>query len=412
MRIMAIDDEKLVKKLVKYKIAENKNILYKEAILDTIKKYKNIEEIIISEKIPGEIDFIKLIKKIKQINKKIKIIIILYNKDIEKELLKININNIFYHNIFGIYKLIKKFKLNEKNKKFIHIKNKIFSIFQKINIYLKYKNKNILNKKEKIICIIGENKINTQIIKSIIIKKLIIKNKKIIIMNLNIKNKKMINKKILNKIEINNERRKNKIKNEKINNKIKSIKNKNLINKNIINKKNKNKIKNNSINKINNNFITNRKIIKINNCPQKYFLKIENNYNIYEKIINKNIKEVKNISKILKNKNILIKNKILKDTIKKYKNMNYYVILDIYGNNRNKLINTCESPIIKRYLNLIILENKEKNMVDLINLKNKKVNIIIINNNKNNLSKYFYKFILKNNFKNIKIINFEKLINI
>ena len=51
-------------------------------------------------------------------------------------------------------------------------------------------------------------------------------------------------------------------------------------------------------------------------------------------------------------------------------------------------------------------------MVDLTNLKNKKVNIIIINNNKNNLSKYFYKFILKNNFKNIKIINFEKLINI
>ena len=45
--LTAINNEKLVKKILKNNITENKNILYKEAIIETIKKNKNINIIII-----------------------------------------------------------------------------------------------------------------------------------------------------------------------------------------------------------------------------------------------------------------------------------------------------------------------------------------------------------------------------
>ena len=106
--ITAIIEENILKKISKNKITENKNILYKEAILDVLKKNKKIDTIIISEKIPGEINFIKLIKLIKNTNKKIKIIIILYNQKLEKELIKNKINDIYYNHIISINKLIKK----------------------------------------------------------------------------------------------------------------------------------------------------------------------------------------------------------------------------------------------------------------------------------------------------------------
>ncbi len=60
--VTAIYEENILRKMIKNKIIKNKNILYREAILDTIKNNKKIESIIISEKIPGEINFIKLIK--------------------------------------------------------------------------------------------------------------------------------------------------------------------------------------------------------------------------------------------------------------------------------------------------------------------------------------------------------------
>ena len=75
--ITAIYEEKILRKIIKNKLIKNENILYKEAIIDIVKKNKKIDILIISEKIPGDIDIIKLIKKIKNINKKIEIIIIL-----------------------------------------------------------------------------------------------------------------------------------------------------------------------------------------------------------------------------------------------------------------------------------------------------------------------------------------------
>ena len=64
--ITAIAEENILKKIIKNKLVENKNILYREAIIDILKKDKKIDTIIISEKIPGEINFIKLLKNIKK----------------------------------------------------------------------------------------------------------------------------------------------------------------------------------------------------------------------------------------------------------------------------------------------------------------------------------------------------------
>ena len=61
--ITAIYEEKILRKIIKNKLIKNENILYKEAIIDIVKKNKKIDILIISEKIPGDIDIIKLIKK-------------------------------------------------------------------------------------------------------------------------------------------------------------------------------------------------------------------------------------------------------------------------------------------------------------------------------------------------------------
>ena len=371
--ITAIIEENILKKISKNKITENKNILYKEAILDVLKKNKKIDTIIISEKIPGEINFIKLIKLIKNTNKKIKIIIILYNQKLEKELIKNRINDIYYNHIISINKLIKKLKENKKENKFIKNNNfkinkknhligqktndkKIINLFNnKINNYLfikviieiinKINNNNLMQKeknKNNVICIFGRNKIDKKILELIIIKKLLIKNKKIIKVNLKINNKK-----------------------------IKILKNK--------------------------------KIIKINKTIDKLYLKFKINYQLKEKIINKNIIEIININNILKRQNKLIKIKILKNLIKKYSNNKYYIIINVFY--INKKIPIKKLYIKNKNINIIVAENNQNNLLKLNQNKNDKISLIVINYKNNNLSKYFYKIILKNKFNKIKIIN-------
>ena len=134
--ITAIPEEKILKKIIKSEIVIEKNIIYKEAILDMLKKNINIDIIIISEKIPGDIDFIKLIKKIRNRNKKIKIIIILYNKKIEKDLRKNKIEEIYYNNIISIFKLINNLKGEKDN----YLKKNILNKKIYIKIITKIKN--------------------------------------------------------------------------------------------------------------------------------------------------------------------------------------------------------------------------------------------------------------------------------
>ena len=208
--LLAINNEKLFKELKKNKninIVFN-NIQYKEGILEILEKNKNINYIIIDENLNGQIKIEELINKIKNINKKINIIIILNKKDLNKEeyLLKNKIKYIYNE------------KLNEEN---------ILDL--------------ILNE-NKIVGMFGNNgsgkTITTLILSELIIK---YKNKKILIIEDNIKNNSILN---LYKIKKNQ----NKI-----------IKNKNnlfLLNINeLLNnyKKEKNKIIN-EINKIKNNY--------------------------------------------------------------------------------------------------------------------------------------------------------------
>ena len=55
--IIAVDNEKILKKLNKKLNNNIKNILYREAILEILKKNKQIKTIIISKELPGEISF-------------------------------------------------------------------------------------------------------------------------------------------------------------------------------------------------------------------------------------------------------------------------------------------------------------------------------------------------------------------
>ena len=332
--ITAIVEENILKKIMKNIKIENKNIIYREAILDILKKNKNIDIIIISEKIPGDIDFIKLIKQIQKLIPKIKIIIILSNKKREKEFMQLKIKNIYYNNLVDRYKLIKEIK--EKNKSILPTekptKIKLINIIKnKIKKHIKLPNKN------NVICIYGKDKIDKKIIELIIIKKLINKNKRIVFFDLKINNKKTSN--------------------------------------------------------------SFRKIVKRKTIKNKYYLKV--NYKIKEKIINRKIKQIININNILNKKDNLTKIKILKEIKKKYEINNYYIIINI----NYKKIKINKINIKNKYINIIILENNLKNLLELNKNINKNLNLIIINYIKNNLSKYFYKIILKNKFNKIKIIN-------
>ena len=121
--ITAIENKKLLKNIKKNNNIKfiYKNIQYREAIIEILKKEKDIGIIFISEDIPGEISIEELINEIKLINKKIEIIFFLNrkNKNKEEKLKKIKVNKIYY-----IKKINNKFKNNKKN-----IKNKIIAIY-------------------------------------------------------------------------------------------------------------------------------------------------------------------------------------------------------------------------------------------------------------------------------------------
>ena len=333
--VTAIAEENILKKMVRNKLIENKNILYREAIIDILKKDKKIDIIIISEKTPGEMNLINLVKHIKKINKKIKIIVILENKKMEETLKKINIIDIYYNNIVSIYKLVE--NLKEKRNKDINLKNKFINIIKNI---FKYKQINSIKNKNNIICLFGEDRINKKIIELIIEKKLIIKNKKIIIINLKINNKNKTNKKII-KI--------NKSKNSYylITKESYKIKEK-IIDKNI-----KEIININAILKNKNNLIKKRIIKKIINKYIKNHYYIIFNINFLKKKINKIPIQLKNINYMVFENNI---NNLLK--LYRYKNKNkniYLIIINYYKNN------------VSKYFYKIILKNKFKK-IKIINI--------------------------------------------
>ena len=302
--IIAINNEKIFKELKtkkNIKIISN-NIQYKEGILEILEKNKNINYIILDENIYGQIKIEELIEKIKIINNKINIIIILNKKD-----------------------LIKQEYLIENKIKYIYIEE--LSVEKILEIIFD---------KNKIIGITG-NEGNGKTIITLIISELIAKykNKKILIVEDNINNNSILTI----------YRLKNKYKNNYSKNKAIKIKNNlELLNiKNILNNYRKNKFK--IINTIN----------KIKNKYDYIFIDMQNmdSYKFYKEIIEENI--------LILNANVLefekIKRFINKDEIE------FKTILNNY--NENSISEEILKKVFCNKINIIgkIENNKNFNLI-------------------------------------------------
>lgn len=329
--ITAIKNEKVFKELKdnnNIKIIAN-NIQYKEGILEILEKNKKINYIILNEELFGQIKIDELILKIKSINNKIKIIIILEKRDFIKEehLLKNKIK-FFYEKEIATQKILEI----------------------------------ILNKK-KIIGVVGNpgtGKTITILILSELIAKY--KNKKVLIVEDNIKNKSIFNlyKKELKETEEYNKKTENKI--IKIKNKIYLLDiNKYLIN----NKKDKIKIVG-EINKIKNNY-------------DYIFIDMQNitSYKIYSKTIQETLLILTpNVLEINKIKKFIINNKTQIKTILNNYNKNSISEKIIKENFKNK-IKIIEKIENNKNYNLTINNNLN---IEFIDNKTRKKYFKIINN--------------------------------
>lgn len=432
--LTAINNPNLNKKLSEQEFIEipYKDIQYKEAILEILNEDNYFDIIIINEKLPGEINFIELIKKIKKINKKIKIIIILEkeNEIKESELKKININEIYYNNkitLEYLIKIIKEKEINKEeelkkeinelkqiikmneikniknmpnnNKKFFS-KNKIFyykELFKKPILLIKnikYKQKEINIKeicKGRVINVVGYKASGKSVITLMLAKVLSDKNYRILIINFSSE-------------EINfysymfnyskGDTKKFYIKKKHFYRKSKSIN---------FQKSNKINIKNLKLKKE----ILKNKIYKFKN-----FYNIEKNINNILKNYNKNIK-ILNINKLNKN---YFEIKYLNKIIKYLKNNFNYIFLEINYEEKIKkeIIKIIDKNLIILEPNKIGILRAEKIIKELNIIETEKINIIINKNNKNSINKeiintYFY------NYKILTIINnntvFERMIN-
>lgn len=311
--ITAINNEKIFLELKKEKninITSN-NIQYKEGIIEVLEKNKNIQYVIIDENLNGQIKIEELIKKVKIINNKINIIIVLNKKDLAKEeyLLKNKIKFIYKEELTA-----------EKILETIFSKNKIVGIFG--------------------------NSGTGKTITTIILSKLLIKykNKKILIIEDNI-----INNSILKTYKKEGREKKNKNKIIKIENNLYLLN----VNKLLINyRKDKTKI----INEINN----------IKNNYNYIFIDTQNisSYKIYEEIIDENILILNpNIFEINKIKNFIINSKKqIKIILNNYNenSISENILKNIFKN-KIKVIGEIENN--KKY-NLIINNNLNINYLD------------------------------------------------
>ena len=111
--ITAIENKKINEKLKNINNINilNKDIQYKEGILEYLEKNKNIDIIIFLEELPGQIKTKKLIEIINSINNKIKIIIItnknkeIKNNKINKKIRYFYLEKINYENIIKMIKI-------------------------------------------------------------------------------------------------------------------------------------------------------------------------------------------------------------------------------------------------------------------------------------------------------------------
>ena len=187
--ITAITNEILNERIKELKQHEVlcKDIQYQEALLEILEKNKNINLLILSNILPGELEFCELINVIKYKNDKIKLFIILDEQKEEtvKFLIKKDITNIFVNNKITINEIIQ--KISKQNENIIkiensHIKDKCKEKFKKFKDMLI---SGILHKKkqrkQREISIIGATKVGKTVI--MILLSLQFVNEKILLIN-------------------------------------------------------------------------------------------------------------------------------------------------------------------------------------------------------------------------------------
>ncbi len=422
--ITAIGDEYLNNKLKEQNNIEIicSDIIYREGILEIIEKYENIDLLIFSELLAGEIELKDLIEKIKEKNNKIKIIIILEKKNekLENYLYSKGINKIIYNNEINFDELLKIINNEENNQE--DLKEEINKLK---NIILENQNnKNKLNNK-KLIHHNRDKKIKSKLNKNYegnTINNLKINKRYSIKINLINRIKKLKIFKKFNKINYKDNTGINNFNSKRIISIVgtrgvgKSIFSVNLAKINIY-KKNKILILdldffNNSIHTI---LGTKKYLIYNDEIYNNYFFdekNIKNNNDIYEEKNNEIIINyiLNNIIKINKKIDLIsgdillndINNNLNKTNNNKNSNSNL-----INSENINKKVNLLINKLSKIY-DLIIIDNSSENNIEIlkniINLSNKTIFISDTNLLEINKSiKLLQKYILENKINKNKI---------
>ena len=308
-----------LRKIKNFNIIKN-DIKYENEILIEINKNK-IDYLIINEKIKSKNEFSEIIKNILIINSKIKIIIILKNKEIEKQITALNIYKIYYEENFNLQKL-KEDIYSSNNKEF---NNKVKIKKEKDN---------------KVISVVGISQVG----KTYFILQLLqyLKNIKILIIDCDFKFKDI-------QIILNSKTNSNKI--FKTNSEIDLI--------NIDNKKNKNQIKE-ELNKFKNNYD---------------LIIIDNNYNVFYNFFLEQSNKIfflinPDILNINKTKKIIEKN-LKKDYIEKTK-----IIIN------KKSLNSLDKKIVEKTFNnfkvggCINYSNLNNKIIEKVLLKKQIIKII------------------------------------
>lgn len=308
-----------LRKIKNFNIIKN-DIKYENEILIEINKNK-IDYLIINEKIKSKNEFSEIIKNILIINSKIKIIIILKNKEIEKQITALNIYKIYYEDNFNLQKL-KEDIYSSNNKEF---NNKVKIKKEKDN---------------KVISVVGISQVG----KTYFILQLLqyLKNIKILIIDCDFKFKDI-------QIILNSKTNSNKV--FKTNSEIDLI--------NIDNKKNKNQIKE-ELNKFKNNYD---------------LIIIDNNYNVFYNFFLEQSNKIfflinPDILNINKTKKIIEKN-LKKDYIEKTK-----IIIN------KKSLNSLDKKIVEKTFNnfkvggCINYSNLNNKIIEKVLLKKQIIKII------------------------------------
>lgn len=145
--------------LKKYKNIEiiGNDIQYQEGVIETLEKNSQIDYIILSAILEGKYEIYTFVKKIKMINPKIKIILILEKENSEntEKLILSGVSHIFYNNaeIKDILKIINNNKENENEElkeELQEIKKLLLENNKKDNKITLKNNKNLLKNKQKI----------------------------------------------------------------------------------------------------------------------------------------------------------------------------------------------------------------------------------------------------------------------